>query len=83
MQLETNISQRRQLGRQRLFLSRFAESGNILTSARWAGISRQLVYYWRETSPAFASKLSAAADVAFQSPQSASLVVKRKERSAR
>ena len=70
MHSEATISQRRQLGKQRLFLSHFEESGNILASAERAGISRQLVYYWRENSPAFAGMLSTAADVAFQAPQS-------------
>ena len=80
MHSEATISQRRQLGRQRLFLSHFEESGNILASAKRAGISRQLVYYWRENSPAFASKLFVAADAAFQAPQSGR---RKQERGAR
>jgi len=68
MQFEATLTRRRQLSKQRNFLSIFAESGNILTSAKRAGVSRQLVYYWRETSPAFAGRFDAAADVAFGSP---------------
>ncbi|MES2598971.1 MAG: hypothetical protein V4662_26805 [Verrucomicrobiota bacterium] len=68
MQFEATFARRRQLAKQEAFLSIFAESGNILTSAKQAGVSRQLVYYWREISPAFERQLNAAADVAFKSP---------------
>jgi len=68
MQFEATLTRRRQLAKQQAFLSIFAVSGNILTSAKRAGVSRQLVYYWREISPAFERQLNAAADVAFKSP---------------
>jgi hypothetical protein len=71
MQFEATFSRRRQLAKQQAFLSLFAESGNILTSAKRAGISRQLVYYWREISPAFERQLNDAADIAFKSPPAA------------
>ena len=60
-----SIAQRRQAARQRDFLMYFVRSGNVLVSARKAGISRGIVYYWREHSPAFAEKLSTAVAHAF------------------
>lgn len=63
--LSESIAQRRQAAKMRDFLSHFAVSGNVLASAKQAGVSRQLVYYWREQSPAFEEKLSAAAGKAF------------------
>lgn len=65
MHFTDSIGQRRQTAKQRDFLTHFANSGNVLASAKQAGISRQLVYYWRENSPVFAEKLSAAAGAAF------------------
>jgi hypothetical protein len=65
MHLENSIARRRQSAKQRDFIVHFERSGNVLASARLAGVSRQLVYYWRETSPAFAERLSAAAGEAF------------------
>lgn len=73
MQFEATFARRRQLAKQQAFLSIFAESGNILTSAKQAGVSRQLVYYWREISPAFERQLNEAADIAFKSPPAAPL----------
>jgi len=64
MHINESIAQRRQTAKQRDFLSHFVQSGNVLASARQAGISRGIVYYWREHSTAFAEKLSnAVADV--------------------
>jgi hypothetical protein len=60
MHINDSIAQRRQTARQRDFLTHFVRSGNVLASAREAGISRGIVYYWREHSPAFAEKLSTA-----------------------
>lgn len=68
MQSIATLARRRQLAKQSAFLSHFTKSGSVLVSAKEVGVSRQLVYYWQGTSPAFAKKLSAAADVAFQSP---------------
>lgn len=68
MQFEATFARRRQLAKQQAFLSIFAESGNILASAKRAGVSRQLVYYWREISPAFERQINDAADIAFKSP---------------
>lgn len=65
MEITGSIAQRRQLSKQQKFLVHFSESGNVLASARQAGVSRALVYYWREHSPSFAEKLSEAADEAF------------------
>tara|TARA_R110002049_G_scaffold229274_4_gene401366 strand:+ start:405 stop:719 length:315 start_codon:yes stop_codon:yes gene_type:complete len=59
------IAQRRQLAKQRDFLADFEASGSVLSSAKQAGVSRQLVYYWRKTCPSFERRLSAAADLAF------------------
>jgi len=66
MPIEATFAHRRQLAKQLVFLSHFAKSGSVLASAKLAGVSRQLVYYWRDTSPSFAAKLSDAADVAFK-----------------
>ena len=90
MHFTDSIAQRRQTAKQRDFLAHFARSGNILASAKLAGVSRQLVYYWRDNSPTFAERLSLAADDAFGDkppalPQSAgkpSLAVRKRERSA-
>ena len=90
MHLENSIARRRQTAKQREFLTHFSTLGNVLASAKRTGISRQLVYYWREKSPAFAEKLSAAADDAFrdsfsvssQSSEKPSLAVRKRERSA-
>jgi len=65
MQFTDSIARRRQTAKQRDFLSHFSISGSVLASAKQAGVSRQLVYYWREHSPAFAEKLSTAASNAF------------------
>jgi len=65
MHFRHSIAERRQAAKQRDFLTHFARSGNILASAKQAGISRGIVYYWREQYPAFAAKLSAAAGNAF------------------
>jgi hypothetical protein len=65
MHFTDSISHRRQVSKQRDFLSHFARSGNVLASAKLAGVSRQLVYYWRENSPTFAAQLSVAAGQAF------------------
>jgi MOSC domain-containing protein YiiM len=65
MHFTDSISHRRQVSKQRDFLTHFARSGNVLASAKQAGVSRALIYYWRENSPAFAEKLSAAAGEAF------------------
>ncbi len=65
MHITDSIAQRRQTAKQRDFLAHFARSGNILASARLAGVSRQLVYYWRDNSPTFTERLSLAADDAF------------------
>lgn len=65
MKISDSIAQRRQLSKQQKFLFHFSNSGNVLASARQAGVSRALVYYWREQSPAFAEELSAAANEAF------------------
>ena len=65
MHFKDSIAERRQAAKQRDFLTHFARSGNVLASARQAGISRGIVYYWREHSPAFAAKLSVAAGNAF------------------
>ncbi|MEI6715142.1 MAG: hypothetical protein WCO60_15390 [Verrucomicrobiota bacterium] len=61
-----SISQRRQHVKQLAFLSHFEKSGNVLASAKRTGISRQLVYYWRNSSPSFAKKLSTATEIAFK-----------------
>ena len=66
MNLTDSIARRRQTAKQRNFLSHFANTGSVLASAKLAGVSRQLVYYWRENSPAFAAKLSTAAGKAFR-----------------
>lgn len=60
-----SIAKKRQTAKQRDFLARFARSGNVLASAKEVGISRGLVYYWREHSPAFVAEMNAAADDAF------------------
>jgi len=71
MQIQASFARRRQLAKQQSFLSIFAKSGNILASAKLAGITRQAVYYWREISPAFERQLNDAADIAFKSPPAA------------
>jgi hypothetical protein len=65
MQIEDSLAKRRQAGKQRNFLSHFSNLGNVRESAKFAGVSRATVYYWREHSPSFAEKLSKAADEAF------------------
>jgi hypothetical protein len=60
MRLKNSITLRKWTARQLDFLTHFVRSGNVLVSARQAGISRGIVYYWREHSPAFAEKLSTA-----------------------
>jgi hypothetical protein len=65
MQIEDSLARRRQAAKQRNFLNHFSNLGNVRDSAALAGVSRALVYYWREHSPTFAEKLSAAADEAF------------------
>ena len=72
MHLSDSIARRRQTAKQRDFLSHFASSGSVLASAKLAGVSRQLVYYWREHSPAFAEMLSTAAGNAFRETPPAS-----------
>lgn len=87
MQFEATFARRRQLAKQQAFLSFFAESGNILTSAKRAGISRQAVYYWREISPAFERQLNDAAAIAFKrspaAPLSKESKVRQREQTAR
>lgn len=65
MHLKDSIARQRQTAKQRDFLIHFALTGNVLASAKQAGVSRALVYWWRENSPAFAEELSAAAANAF------------------
>jgi hypothetical protein len=65
MHFKNSIAARRQAAKQRDFLTHFARSGNVLASAKHAGISRGIVYYWREHSPAFAARLTSAAEKAF------------------
>lgn len=65
MHFTESIAQRRQTSKQRDFLTIFARSGNVRTSAKQAGVSRALIYWWRENSPTFAEKMSAAAAEAF------------------
>ena len=82
MNLTESIARRRQTAKQRDFLSHFANSGSVLASAKLAGVSRQLVYYWRERSPAFAEMLSTAAGNVFRetppaSPQGGQKAAKR------
>ena len=80
MHFRATFSQRRQLSKQSLFLAHFKESGNIVASAKQTGISRHLVYYWRDNSSTFEGKLSAAADVAFQVSQSTPPIEGRKSK---
>ena len=65
MQLIKSIAGKRQAAKQRDFLLHFSSLGNVRDSAAMAGVSRQVVYYWKDNSPSFAEKLSLAADKAF------------------
>lgn len=65
MQIEDSFAKRRQAAKQRNFLSHFSNLGNVRDSAKLAGVSRTLIYYWREHSVSFAEKLSIAANEAF------------------
>ena len=65
MELIESIARKRQTAKQRDFLTHFSRLGNVRDSAKQAGISRALVYWWRDNSPLFADKLFAAADEAF------------------
>ena len=66
MHFPDSIARRRQTAKQRDFLIHFTILGNVRDSAKLAGVSRAIVYYWRENSPAFADRFSAAADNAFR-----------------
>lgn len=65
MQIIKSIAGKRQAAKQRDFLLHFSSLGNVRDSAALAGVSRQVVYYWKDNSPSFAEKLSNAADEAF------------------
>lgn len=65
MELTESIARKRQTAKQRDFLTHFSRLGNVRDSAKLAGVSRALVYWWREHSPSFAEKLSAVADEVF------------------
>jgi hypothetical protein len=65
MDLIESIVRKRQAAKQRDFLTHFSRLGNVRDSAKQAGVSRALVYWWREHSPSFAEKLSATADEIF------------------
>lgn len=68
MKAPLTIARQRQQSRQSRFLACFAQSGNLMASANQASVSRQIVYYWRDTSPSFAKKLATAANTAFRPP---------------
>jgi hypothetical protein len=57
MKKEPSLSKRRQSHKQDLFLDHFKQTGNLSQSADVAGVSRQLVYYWRQTSRTFANRM--------------------------
>ena len=62
MKVEDSLTQRRQLFKQRIFLDHFKKWGIIAPCAEAAGVTRQLVNYWRETSPSFAKRMLVAAN---------------------
>lgn len=65
MEIRESIARKRQTSKQREFLNHFLNLGNIRQSAKQAGVSRALIYWWRDNSPLFAERLSAATIKAF------------------
>ncbi len=57
MKKAESITQRRQSFKQQLFLDNYRKDGIVGQSATAAGVSRQVVYYWRQTSPSFAKRM--------------------------
>lgn len=64
MKTNESISQRRQKTKQESFLEHFKKSGIIMASAEAAGVSRQIVYHWINTSPSFEKRMREAEKVA-------------------
>jgi len=62
MKKEMTLAERRKALKQREFLKRFQRTGNLTDGAMAAGVSRQTVYYWKKTSPLFASQMMQALD---------------------
>jgi len=57
MKRKTTLSDCRKAIKQRNFLENFKQSGFLSDAAAAAGVSRQTVYYWKRTSPAFVSEM--------------------------
>lgn len=60
-----HIATTRRLAKQKKFLAEFVKLGHVGKSAKLAGVSRALVYWWRDTYPSFANELTLAIDEAF------------------